>query len=482
MSRRPGRLTRRRRGSHSGPANPGKDVEKAATARRPEGPRSSHRASRPLAPLLTGAPRFPYGRHIFDEREIAAATEALRDRRLSGGERTLRFEEAFAGLVGAPFSCFANSGSSANLLAVAALCANERGPRLRAGDEVVVPALSFPTTVNAFLHHGLTVVLADVGRDTFTVDTDRIEACRTSRTRALSLLHAFGNPCDLDPLLSLARARGLLVLEDACEALGTTYEGRAVGTFGTLGTYSFHPAHQITTGEGGGVVGSDPSLLPILHSLRDWGRVCPCPRCSASGHGARARSRARLPADWDPHYLYALRGFNLKPLELQAAVGLVQLEKFPSFRAARRANFARLRAWFAEREDLFLLPRTPRGGDPCWFAYPVVLREGRLERAPLLRFLAARGVETRPFLAGNPLRQPAYRGARIRAPGPLPGADYLVRNGFFLGLHPALEEGDLAEVLAAFEAFLAGRRSEASHPESASRRRATRRSATRSKE
>jgi len=389
----------------------------------------------------------PVAGRVFDARELEILVDAGLDFWLTTGRFAADFERRFADRVGARFASLVNSGSSANLLAVAALTSPKLGgERLRPGDEVLTVAAGFPTTVNPILQNGLVPVFVDVEhperRATYGVDVERLEAAVGPRTRGVVLAHTLGNPFDCGAVADLCRRHDLWLVEDCCDALGASWGGRHVGGFGDLASCSFYPAHHITMGEGGAVFGDSPRLQKIVESFRDWGRDCWC----APGHDDTCGKRfdwqlGELPHGYDHKYVYAHVGYNLKATDLQAAVGVAQLDKLDGFIAARRRNAARLRAGLEPFADLLVLPEATPGSEPSWFGFPIAVRpDAPFTRGDLVRHLEGRRVGTRLLFGGNLLRQPAYQGLDLRAAGPLDGADYVMRHVLWIGVYPGLTE------------------------------------------
>jgi len=414
---------------------------------------AEHHAPRPFMP---GADPVPASGKVYGAEELVRLVDASLDFWLTAGRYNDAFERTLAGFLGVRHALTCNSGSSANLLAVAALTSPRLGERaLKAGDEVITVAAGFPTTVNPIVQHGLVPVFVDVQIPTYNVDPEALAAAVTPRTRAIVLAHTLGNPFDLEAVLAVVGRHDLWLVEDCCDALGSTYGGRKVGTFGHLGTLSFYPAHHITMGEGGAVFTNGPRLKAIVESFRDWGRDCWC----APGHdntcGKRFdRQSGDLPHGYDHKYTYAHLGYNLKVTDMQAAVGLAQMARLPGFIDRRKANFAHLRERLAPLEEFLVLPEATPGADPAWFGFPVTLREGcGFRRVDLLTWLDRARVGTRLLFGGNLTRQPAYQGVNYRVAGELTQTDRIMRDTFWLGVYPGLSPDMLdhaAETLAAF--------------------------------
>ncbi|MBI4575668.1 MAG: lipopolysaccharide biosynthesis protein RfbH [Planctomycetes bacterium] len=408
------------------------------------------------ARFVPGETQVHYAGRVFDERELQAAVDAAVDGWLTLGRHSVAFERAFARAMGRRRALLANSGSSANLLATGALCSASLERPLVPGDEVITPALTFPTTLNPILQYGLIPVFVDVEPGTLNLDAHLLEGALSVRTRAVALPHTLGNTADLDVVTAFCQAHGLRLLEDCCDALGTTWGGRAVGTFGDVATTSFYAAHHMTTGEGGMVYTDDAQVFRAAQSLRDWGRDCWCEPGVSNTCGKRFDwELGGLPRGYDHKYIYSHIGYNLKPLDIAGAVGLVQLEKLPRFHAERRANFGRLREALAPHASWLEPARSLSRADPSWFSFPVTVREeAPFGRAELVGFLEARRIETRSVFSGNILRHPAYRAIPHRVVGELRETDRVMERTFFVGVYPGLTPAMLDHMVASFRAFL----------------------------
>jgi CDP-6-deoxy-D-xylo-4-hexulose-3-dehydrase len=333
-----------------------------------------------------------------------------------------------------------NSGSSANLTAVLTLTAPQTERPLRAGDEVITPAVTFPTTLAPLVHAGLVPVFVDCELGTYNVDPALLAGAVSPRTRAIMVPHTLGVPCDMDVIVDLARRHDLYLVEDCCDALGATWRGRPVGTFGDLATVSFFPAHQMTTGEGGGVFVNTARLARVARSVRDWGRDCWCAPGEANTCGQRfGWQLGELPRGYDHKYIYSNIGYNFKPTDLQAAIGVAQLDRLPEFIAARRRNFERLYTALARHADRLILPTRDARSEPSWFGFALTVREG-VSRAALVQWLETANIETRQLFAGNILRQPGYRDIAHRVHGTLERSDRVMRDTFFVGVYPGLTD------------------------------------------
>ncbi|MEA3339549.1 MAG: lipopolysaccharide biosynthesis protein RfbH [Chloroflexota bacterium] len=408
-------------------------------------------------PFTPGESRVNYAGRVYDERELIAAVDAVLDFWLTAGPRASDFEDGLARFLGLRHALAVNSGSSANLVAVTALCSHRLDRPLLPGDEVITPAVGFPTTVAPIVQNRLTPVFVDCELGTYNLDPEQLEPSLSERTRALFFAHTLGNPVDIESVMAFARAHDLYVIEDACDALGSAYDGKVVGAFGDLATLSFYPAHHITTGEGGAVVTSDPNLARIAQSIRDWGRDCRCRYDSPPNGACGRRFEWQIPGldePYDHRYLYTEIGYNLKMTDVQAAIGLAQLEKLPDFIAARKCNFSRLYEGLKPYEELLILPIWSERADPSWFAFPITVRPGApFTRRDLVVFLEERNIETRLLFAGNIVRQPGYSHIKHRTVGDLPNSDIVLRSTFFIGVYPGLDDARIAYILQTFTDF-----------------------------
>ena len=418
--------------------------------------RRYHAEAFPERPFLPGETPVPYAGRVFDAEELVSLVDASLDFWLTTGRFAERFEREFAAFAGSRHALLTNSGSSANLLAVSALTSPKLGERrLRLGDEVITVAVGFPTTVNPILQNGLVPVFVDVTVPTYNVDTTQLEAALSDRTRAIILAHTLGNPFDLDAVTAFAKAHDLWLIEDCCDALGSTYGGRKVGTFGDLATVSFYPAHHMTMGEGGCVLTSDPRLKLAVESFRDWGRDCWCAPGKDNTCGKRfGRQMGGLPEGYDHKYTYSHVGYNLKATDMQAAVGVAQLPKLPAFIEARKRNFRKLHEGLEDLEHLFILPEATPGSDPSWFGFPLAVRpEAPFTRGQVLQHLDARKIATRLLFGGNLVRQPAYLGVPKRVVGELTHSDFVMDRVFWLGVYPGLTLAQMEHVLESLHAI-----------------------------
>ena len=397
----------------------------------------------PEKQFVRGESPIPVSGRVFDDKDMFSVIDAGLDFWLTAGRFADLFEFKFAKFVGVRDARLVNSGSSANLVAVSVLTSPTLGDRqLKPGDEVITVAAGFPTTVNPIVQNRLVPVFVDVELGTYNVDISQLEKALGPRTKAIIFAHTLGNPFDVAAVSEFARKNNLWLIEDCCDALGSNFGGRRVGTFGDIATFSFYPAHHITMGEGGCVATSKPQLTKLIESFRDWGRDCWCAPGKDNTCGKRFDWQlGTLPHGYDHKYTYSHIGYNLKVSDMQAAVGVSQLEKLEGFIAARKSNFRYLSDKLEALSRCFLLPRATPGSDPSWFGYPIAVRpESGLERDEVIRFLDARKIGTRLLFGGNLLRQPAYREIEKRVIGDLPNSDFITNNVFWIGVYPGLTE------------------------------------------
>ncbi len=397
----------------------------------------------PKKPFLGGISQIPVSGKVFDESELTNLVDSSLDFWLTSGRFSQEFEEEFAKVMGVKHAMLCNSGSSANLLAVSALKSDRLGERaLVDGDEVITMAAGFPTTVNPIIQNRLIPVFIDCELGTYDATAENIQAAVSPKTRAIVMAHALGNPFNLDAVMSIAKENNLFVIEDSCDAVGATYDGMPVGSFGDLSTASFYPAHHVTMGEGGCVQAKTASMRKIVESLRDWGRDCWCP----TGHDDTCGRRfdwqlGSLPYGYDHKYTYSHIGYNLKLTDMQAAVGVAQLKKLPEFIAARRKNFNRLFEGLKKYEEFFILPQTTPKSEPSWFGFLLTVRPGApFTRFEIVQHLESRRVATRQLFGGNLLAQPAYQNIEHRISGDLTNTEIVSTNTFWIGVYPGLTD------------------------------------------
>jgi CDP-6-deoxy-D-xylo-4-hexulose-3-dehydrase len=395
--------------------------------------------------FVPGKTPIPYAGRVFDAEEITRAVLSGLDFWLTAGPEAAAFEEALARYVDRRFCALVNSGSSANLVAFAALCSHLPDRPLRPGDEVVTVAAGFPTTLNPILQYGCVPVFVDVTRDTVNLDVALLERALSPKTRAVAIAHTLGNPFDADAVLDFCGQHGLFLMEDNCDALGSLYKGRKTGSLGHVSTSSFYPAHHITLGEGGAVLTDDSVLNRAVLSIRDWGRDCHCDPGRDNSCGRRFSGRhGTLPEGYDHKYVYSHVGYNLKATDILAAIGRAQMEKLPGFVEARKKNHARL-AKAAARVPWLEVQSAQAGADPSWFALLLTVREDApAGRDQVTRYLEGRRIQTRLLFGGNLLRQPAYQNIPHRVAGELENTDRIMNRAFFIGVYPGLTEAMLS--------------------------------------
>lgn len=392
-------------------------------------------------PFIPGQSAIPPSGKLIDAAEIKLMVESCLDGWLTTGRFNEEFERKLAAFLGVAYAITVNSGSSANLVAFHTLTSPKLGDRaIRPGDEVIGVAAGFPTTVNPILQFGAVPVFVDVELGTYNIDASQIEAAISPKTRAIMLAHTLGNPYNLDVITALCKKHNLWLIEDCCDALGSTYHGKMVGTFGDIGTLSFYPAHHITMGEGGAVFTNHPELKTIAESFRDWGRDCWChPGCDDTCGMRFGWQFGSLPAGYDHKYVYSHLGYNLKITDMQAACGLAQLGKAEFFIQRRKENFSYLHDRLTECEEFLILPRATEHADPSWFGFPITLRDDApVSRLDLQTYLDQHKVGTRLLFAGNLTRQPYMQGLPYRVSGPLKNTDIIMNNTFWIGVQPAL--------------------------------------------
>ncbi|WP_165676317.1 lipopolysaccharide biosynthesis protein RfbH [Metapseudomonas otitidis] len=394
-------------------------------------------------PFVAGDSVIPPSGKVIGARELQLMVEASLDGWLTTGRFNAEFEKKLANFLGVKHLLSVNSGSSANLVAFSALTSPKLGDRaIKKGDEVIGVAAGFPTTVNPIVQFGAIPVFVDVDMATHNIDPDLIEAAITPKTKAIMLAHTLGNPFDLAKVKALCEKYNLWLVEDCCDALGATYDGKLVGTFGDIATLSFYPAHHITMGEGGAVFTNNAQLKTIAESFRDWGRDCYCaPGCDNTCGDRFGQQLGNLPKGYDHKYVYAHLGYNLKITDMQAACGLAQLERAQEFIDTRKRNFDLLKARLAGLSDFLKIAEATANSSPSWFGFPVTLKESSgVQRVDLLKFLDQHKIGTRLLFAGNLTRQPYFQNIEYRVVGDLTNTDRTMNQTFWLGIYPGLSQ------------------------------------------
>ena len=404
-----------------------------------------------------GQTLVPPSGKLIGAQELKNMVDASLDGWLTTGRFNEQFEKKLAAFIGVKYAITVNSGSSANLVAFSTLTSPKLGERaIQQGDEVIGVAAGFPTTVNPIIQFGAVPVFVDVDKYTHNIDASLIEAAIGPKTKAIMLAHSLGNPFNLDVVTALCKKHNLWLVEDCCDALGTTYKGQMVGTFGDIGTLSFYPAHHITMGEGGAVFTNNSELKQIAESFRDWGRDCYCPPGKDNTCGKRfCWKLGNLPEGYDHKYTYSHLGYNLKITDMQAACALAQLEKAPAFIQARKDNFKFLKERLSICEEFLQLPEITEGSDPSWFGFPITVKEGSpVSRLDLTTYLDQNKIGTRLLFAGNLTRQPYMVNAKYRVSGELTNTDNVMNNTFWIGVQPALTPEMLEFVASKIETYL----------------------------
>ena len=419
-----------------------------------------HAEAFPKRPFLGGISNVPVSGKVFDQNELKLLIDSSLDFWLTTGRYAEKFEKSFAKVMGMKHAMLCNSGSSANLLAVSALTSPRLGKRaLKEGDEVITAAAGFPTTVNPILQNRLTPVFVDVELATYDTSVEKIEAAIGPKTKAIVMAHTLGNPFDIAGVMELAKKHQLFVVEDTCDAVGAKFNGQSVGSFGDLSTTSFYPAHHITMGEGGCVLVNKASMKKIVESLRDWGRDCWCPPGVDNTCGRRFDWQlGELPYGYDHKYVYSHVGYNLKMTDMQAAVGVAQLDKLEGFIQARNTNFNKIYAGLKDLQEFLILPEATKNSEPSWFGFPITVRkDAPFTRFELVQHIESRRIGTRQLFGGNLLRQPAYLKSPMRVVGDLTNADFITENTFWIGVYPGLTDEMINYMIETISEFVRSR-------------------------
>ena len=406
--------------------------------------------------FIPGKTKLNYSGRCFDADEMTAMAKSLLEFTLTYGKYSLMFERELAKINGVRYGILTNSGSSANLLSVSSLRSYKLERPLKEGDEVITPLCTFPTTLNPIIQNNLVPVLVDVELGTYNLNPDLLEEAHSSKTRAVMIPHTLGNPNDMDKIMDFVKKHNLYLIEDCCDALDSTYDGKKMGSFGDMATFSFFPPHHITLGEGGAVITNNPLLKTIVTSIRDWGRACWCEPGKNNTCGRRFEYEV-AGVKYDHKYMYDHIGYNLKALDLQAAMGLEQLKKLPSFTNKRKENFERLHSFFKPFEKWFILPKALPKADPSWFAFVLTVRDDApFNKIELVKFLESRMIETRPLFGGNILEQPGYKNSNFerRVIGGTKISDKILKDTFFVGVAPIIDKQRMDYMISSFEEFL----------------------------
>ena len=406
--------------------------------------------------FVPGQTFIPYAGRVYDEKELVSLVDSSLDFWLTAGRYADKFEKGLAVFLGVKYCLLTNSGSSANLLAVSALTSPLLKKRqLKPGDEVITTACGFPTTLNPILQNNLVPVFVDVELGTYNIQVEKIEMAITKRTKAIFIAHTLGNPANLEKIMRVAKKYQLWLCEDNCDSLGSKYKGQYTGTFGDISTCSFFPAHHITMGEGGAVLTNNPLLRRIIMSFRDWGRDCYCGSGRDNACGNRFSQKfGELPYGYDHKYVYSHVGYNLKATDMQAAIGVAQLEKLPRFIVARKKNFAFLKGNLEKYAKYLILPEATKKSDPSWFGFPILVKsDAPFTRNDIVNYLEKNKISTRMLFGGNLIKQPAYMHVKYRSMGELANTDVVMKQLFWIGVYPGIDKERLKYICACFDNF-----------------------------
>jgi CDP-6-deoxy-D-xylo-4-hexulose-3-dehydrase len=407
--------------------------------------------------FVPGVSSIPCAGRVYDEKEMISLVDASLDFWLTSSRYARQFEMEFAKYLGVKYCILANSGSSANLLAVSALTSQKLDQRkLKPGDEVITVACAFPTTVNPIIQNNLIPVFLDINIETCNINEDKIEEVLSEKTKAIFLAHTLGNPLNMDKILEICNKYNLWLIEDNCDALGSKYKGQNTGTFGDIATFSFYPAHHITMGEGGAVVTNNPDLKKLIESFRDWGRDCWCePGCDDTCGKRFGWQIGTLPHGYDHKYIYSHIGYNLKLTDMQAAVGVEQMKKLPEFIALRKRNWNILYEGLKKFEEFFIFQRAIADAEPSWFGFLLTVKESApFSKNDIINYLESSKIVTRPLFAGNILRHPAYYWVPCRIEGEMINTDYVMNNSFWIGVYPGIHEDRTTYIVNKFKSFI----------------------------
>ena len=406
--------------------------------------------------FIPGESIIPPSGKLLDSREIYLMIEAALDGWLTTGRFNEMFEQELKKYLGVKHLITVNSGSSANLVAFSILTSPKLKERaIKKGDEVITVAAGFPTTVNPIIQYGAIPVFVDVHLNTHNINTDLVEEAISGKTKAIMIAHALGNPFELKKIKEICEKHNLWLIEDNCDALGSTYDGKKTGTLGDIGTLSFYPAHHITMGEGGAVFSNNPELISIAESFRDWGRDCYCKTGKDNTCGCRfSQQHGELPFGYDHKYIYSHLGYNLKITDMQAACGVAQLEKLEGFVKKRKENYNYLKNGFKDLTEYLHVAEATENSEPSWFGFPLTLTsEASTDRLNLLQFLNSRKIGTRLLFAGNLTKQPYFKDLKYRVVGELTNTDITMSNTFWIGVHPSLDKIHMDYMISNFQEY-----------------------------
>jgi len=406
--------------------------------------------------FIPGSSLIPVSGRTFDNIDLEMLVASSLDFWLTAGRFNKKFEDILSQFVNVDFTMTVNSGSSANLIAVSSLTSDTLGERaLKPGDEIITVAAGFPTTVNPIIQNNLIPVFVDVSIPEYSPNLDDVKKAITDKTKAIMFAHTLGNPFQITEIMEIAKKHDLWVIEDCCDALGSTVNGQHVGTFGDIGTLSFYPAHQITMGEGGAVFTNNPNLKRLMESFRDWGRDCFCQPGKNNTCGKRFEWQlGDLPFGYDHKYTYSNPGYNLKITEMQAAIGVAQLSHLPEFIEKRKKNFRLLREGLEHFENYLFLPVATPDSDPSWFGFPITVKENSsFSKNDLISFLSSKLIDTRTVFAGNITKQPYFKNVEHRKIGNLSNTDLVMNNSFWIGVYPGITEDMIKYVIQQFTEF-----------------------------
>jgi CDP-6-deoxy-D-xylo-4-hexulose-3-dehydrase len=419
----------------------------------------SFAANRNSEKFIPGKSYINYAGRVYDEKELINLVNASLDFWLTAGKYAAEFEKRLPNFLGIKYCALVNSGSSANLIALSSLTSPLLKDRqLKPGDEVITTACGFPTTLNPILQNNLVPVFVDIELGTYNMDISKLEKAVSKKSKAIFVAHTLGNPVNIEAITKFAKAHKLWFIEDNCDALGSKYKGKFTGTFGDISTCSFYPAHHITMGEGGAVLTSDPLLKRIILSMRDWGRDCWCEPGHDNTCGARfSQQFGKLPFGYDHKYVYSHIGYNLKVTDMQAAIGVAQLDKLTGFIKARKKNFSSLISHLSSRgfDKYLLLPHPTKNSDPSWFGFPILVKTNApFTRADIISYLEEHKIATRMLFGGNLTKQPAYENMKCRIVGGLKNTDLVMNNLFWIGVYPGITKDKLNYIIKTIDIFM----------------------------